>query len=216
MVGNSLLPSDAARSPQLRHLMAQQTESDGSHLVCSRYSSGTGGRPALPKLLLNGRKRRPRPSSSALRRLLRFVGSLKCLQVVSLRACQGRSPRMSNFLIMTAFLPWIASVDGGSVLHFAEPSAEREARQLVQSRGPHEPEGAMAWQLHALHHTAHCTRSSVPRICTPPDPIRRKMLQREWGKEFKDKKKVVEWPGHCFESFVIIVSQAPACASLKL
>lgn len=31
-------------------------------------------------------------------------------------------------------------------------------------------------------------------------------LQREWGKEFKDKKKVVEWPGHCFESFVIVVS----------
>ena len=29
--------------------------------------------------------------------------------------------------------------------------------------------------------------------------------QREWAQEFKDKKKVVEWPGHCFESFVIVV-----------
>ena len=31
------------------------------------------------------------------------------------------------------------------------------------------------------------------------------MLQREWGQQFKDKGKVVDWPEHCFEHFLIVV-----------
>lgn len=30
-------------------------------------------------------------------------------------------------------------------------------------------------------------------------------LQREWGQQFKDKGKVVDWPKHCFEHFLIVV-----------
>ena len=42
-----------------------------------------------------------------------------------------------------------------------------------------------------------------------------RLLQREWGQQFKDKAKVVDWPKHCFEHFIIVglppttVVQAP-------
>jgi len=31
-------------------------------------------------------------------------------------------------------------------------------------------------------------------------------LQREWGQQFKDKSKIVEWPEHNFENFIVVVS----------
>lgn len=34
-----------------------------------------------------------------------------------------------------------------------------------------------------------------------------RVVQREWGQQFKDKGKVVDWPKHCFEHFIIVVSR---------
>ena len=31
-------------------------------------------------------------------------------------------------------------------------------------------------------------------------------MQREWGQQFKDKSKIVEWPEHNFEHFIVVVS----------
>ena len=34
--------------------------------------------------------------------------------------------------------------------------------------------------------------------------------QREWGQQFKDKSKIVEWPEHNFEHFIVVVSAISA------
>jgi hypothetical protein len=34
-------------------------------------------------------------------------------------------------------------------------------------------------------------------------------VQREWGQQFKDKSKVVDWPEHNFEHFIVVVRSNP-------
>jgi hypothetical protein len=49
------------------------------------------------------------------------------------------------------------------------------------------------------------------RRCVTDAGCARRAAQRAWAKQFSEGEKVLGWPSHLFESFIIVVRRLPAC-----